>query len=220
MNEKLRKIWDDFCRQNHIADEGKPLFECVGGRVSTKEIGWKPKHKVLVRSSEVDIYLIKTAVSLREDYDGKDGKYEGILYLMFRKQGRKVVPLYIGKTEKIGRKGELSNLLKGSSPKPRWDDGPDYHIGGLSTCVCPGYTGKRVKKHYRTWATSLFLKTPSGQPRLRHKVFLWLRLWKVGEVGLWRDFGATSLCLQETLLINVAHVLHPDDLLNTEGILR
>lgn len=209
--------WEPFCTNENIIALGKPLFVTDEHlQVATHVCGVR---SVLCRTPEVDRYLANTAITLRNDYDADTGLYDGILYIMYRQENERIIPLYIGKTEKIGKKGVLSSLLKGPAPKPRWDDGPDYHIGGLSTCVCAGYTDSS-KKNYGKWAKALFLNPPSPTPQLNYPVYLWLRLWKTGETGLWTEFGPTPLCLQEILLINLVAKLFPNDILNTEGLLR
>lgn len=214
---ELKTIWEDFCFTEKIATEGKPLFQVDSSSiVATKLCG---KATVLCRTPAVDDYLAKTAIALRKDYEDQTAKYDGILYMMFRQGENGVIPLYIGKTEKIGKKGSMSSLLKGAAPKPRWDDGPDYHIGGLSSCACQS-SCPVVKKNYKKWASALFKAVPAATPTLRWPVFLWLRLWRSNETGLWKEYGSTSLCFQETLLINVANALFSRDILNTEGILR
>lgn len=214
----MRKIWTAFCNEFEIMNKAQQLFEHDANlAIHPKICGGR---HVLMRTESVDSYLKEKAVTLREDFEKKEYKYDGILYMMFRKENEAIIPLYIGKSEKIGKRGGLSSLLKGESPKPRWDDGPDYHVGGLSTCVCKGYPPQKVKKHYQPWAKALFTETPSAAPVLKQELYLWIGLWETKKVGLWKEFGATSLCFQETLLINLAHALFERYLLNTECILR
>ena len=209
--------WEHFCSAEDIIASGKPLFGTMENlQVTTHMYG---SRSVLCRTPEVDQYFATTARTLRKDFEDQTGLYDGILYMMYRIEKDRPIPLYIGKTEKIGKKKKLSSLLKGPAPKPRWDDGPDYHIGGLSTCVCAGYENI-PKKNYGKWAKALFSNPPSPTPQLNYPVYLWLRLWKTGETGLWTEFGPTPLCLQEILLINLAYRLFPRDVLNTEGLLR
>ena len=48
----------------------------------------------------------------------------------------------------------------------------------------------------------------------------WCAAWGPGSPNIWREFGARPLAFAEYLLIGVAGLLFPDDLLNDEGVNR
>ena len=53
--------------------------------------------------------LVKEGVKkIKRDFEQKTDEYEGLLYMMYWKEGTQVVPLYIGKTEKFGKSDKLS----------------------------------------------------------------------------------------------------------------
>ena len=67
-----------------------------------------------------------------------------MLYMMGWKEVGKFVPLYIGKTETIGKglgnlSANITNLHKDKSKFARWGDNYQYHIGDLSACVLDGH---------------------------------------------------------------------------------
>jgi hypothetical protein len=59
-----------------------------------------------------------------------------------------------------------------------------------------------------------------GGLRLKRDTFFWMQAWKRGMVGIWEDYGPTSLTFLEYLLIGVASDRFPGILLNNEGVNR
>ena len=72
---------------------------------------------------------------------------------MYRKDGSIVVPLYIGKTETIGKSNNLSanieNLHRDKSKFARWGDNYAYHIGDLSAATLPGHPIEKMTNKYK-----------------------------------------------------------------------
>jgi hypothetical protein len=66
----------------------------------------------------------------------------------------------------------------------------------------------------------LFAAFPSETPQLRRETYFWIKAWKHGSTGIWKEYGETSLTFLEYLLIGVASDLFPDLLLNEEGVNR
>jgi len=158
------------------------------------------------------------------DYSSGNDLYEGLIYIMYRLSNN-VAPLYIGKSEKYGRySGNLSENIKGIANNKykfcRWGYGYDYHIGDLSAVICKGHSENKVRNKYRKWADSLFVDYPSSSPKLKYPVYFWIKAWEKGEIGIWEDFGSTSLTFLEYLLIGIASDLFPEHLLNEEGVNR
>jgi hypothetical protein len=53
--------------------------------------------------------------TLEDDWSSRARKYDGMLYNMLTKEEGHVIPLYIGKTETLGKQGNLSANIKGVS---------------------------------------------------------------------------------------------------------
>ena len=78
-------------------------------------IGVKNKRFVLERSAEMDSLIIDEVQKVNADYSSKSNRYEGLIYMMYRLSGQKIIPLYIGKSEKYGKKSNLSeNMSRGA----------------------------------------------------------------------------------------------------------
>ena len=215
-------IWNRFCDRFEISTSCIPLFELTdSGHVLTKEIGHNNR-KVLRRSQEMEELICREVDILVEDWSNNTDEYDGAIYMMFRREGDNVLPLYIGKAETIGRgdrnlSANIKNLHKDQSKFARWGDNYAYHIGDLSAVVLPGHDRKKVNNKYIGWAKSLFVDYPSTGPKLKESIYFWMRAWRRDEVGIWEDFGQTRLTFLEYLLIGVASSVFPKDLLNIEG---
>ena len=189
------------------------------------KIGSKRKRFVLERSEPMESLVINEVKKVNDDfYSGKE-HFEGLIYMMYRFSNNNVVPLYIGKSEKYGKNGRnlSANIKKIAYNKQkfcRWGYNYAYHVGDLSAVVCEGHPLKRQTQKYRKWAEMLFCKYPASLPKLRFPVYFWIKAWEKGSVGIWEDFGETSLTFLEYLLIGVGSDLFPTDLLNDEGVNR
>lgn len=200
-----------------------PLFATgADGVILTKEIGVVRCRRILCRSTEMDALIRNEVDKLVEDYKTTSSAYDGLIYMMLTldEQGS-VVPLYIGKTETLGKgRGNLSanirNLVRDTSKFARWGDNYAYHVGDLSCVVLPGHIQAPCEK-YRSWASALFEEFPTSKPRLKKPVFFWCRAWRKADVGIWDEFGPTRLTFLEYLLIGVASAVFPGTLLNREG---
>ena len=69
-------------------------------------------------------------------------------------------------------------------------------------------------------ACSVFHAAPAGAPRPRFEARFWCSAWGPQSPNIWREFGACPLAFAEYLLIGVAGLLFPGDLLNDEGVNR
>lgn len=217
-----QNIWDRFCDRYNVAVEAVPLFDVSDGVVQTVPAGTALDRLLLRRSGEMEELLEREIDRVVGDFERGGSGYEGLIYLVFTPRDGGVVPLYIGKAEKYGKKaGALSaNITKLRGKFARWGDGYAYHIGDLSAVVCPGHPDKRATTKYRRWAELLFTGFPTAEPRLRQETLFWARAWRAGDVGIWEEFGATPLSFLEYLLIGVAGDLHPNMLLNNAGVNR
>ncbi len=215
-------IWNNFCTTEHIIENSVPLFEHINNLVKIKKIGQKSKRSILCRSLNME-NLIQTEVDkLVLDWNRKEDTLDGLIYMMFFIDNNKVKPLYIGKTETIG-KGDrnlsvnIKNLHKNFSKFARWGDNYAYHIGDLSAVVLTDHQENKLNKKYRDWANSLFFDFPSTTPRLKQEVYFWTKAWSKDNIGIWKDFGKTRLTFLEYLMIGVASSVFPNLLLNREG---
>jgi hypothetical protein len=134
------------------------------------------------------------------------------------------VPLYVGKAGRYGRTGEvsanLSSIRSNTGKFARWGYNYAYHLGDLSAAALPGHAQGTVSPKYQRWARRLFETVPSAVPRLRVPVRFWCTAWGPHSAGIWQEFGSCPLAFMEYLLIGVAALLFPADLLNEEGVNR
>jgi hypothetical protein len=217
-------LWEEFCETHTVLESSVPLFATNGAEVRLTKYRTKDPVPVLTRSLEMERMIRKESAKITDDHKTNGNRYGGAIYLMFRVDGRRVVPLYIGKTEKHGKKGgNLSaNLATGtvSAKFCRWGYDYAYHLGDLSAVTCLGHALNKRPPKYVRWAERLFESFPTDRPKLRHDIRFWIKAWPIGETGIWKEFGPTSLTFLEYLLIGVASDVYPDDLLNSEGVNR
>lgn len=227
----VEKIWKDFCGRFQIAQTCVPLFaensECS---VMTREIGKKPVRLVLQRSEAMESRVVQIAQQLIDDYNERprgEREFDGMLYMMGWKEDGVFLPLYVGKTETLGRKddGGLSENIRGlptsrSKMKfARWGDNYQYHIGDLSSWVLPESHGAHKKKQrkYKLWADTLF---EPKSCKLKRPTYFWATAWKPTETSVWEELGPTTLAVSEYLVIGLAGKISPKHLLNRDGIPR
>jgi hypothetical protein len=217
----LLDLWDDFCGAHAIAASGVPLFAADEvGVVETFGYG-RNSRPMLRRAPAMRDKLIGTVQAVL----APASKYEGVLYMMHRTdpEGR-VIPLYIGKAGRHGRLGaavsaNLENIERDEGKFARWGYNYAYHLGDLSAASLPGHNVPGTPKYAR-WAKALFQCAPSSAPALRFDVRFWCTAWGPAAIGIWREFKPCPLAFAEYLLIGVAGVLFPNDLLNEEGVNR
>ena len=145
-----RQIWNEFCATHSICTNKVPLFETSSGlAVKTKQIGKPTPRSILCRSSEMDTLIRAECAKLIDDWKQKAFTYDGLIYMMLVEEPEGVVPLYIGKTETIGKgEGNLSanikNIKTDTQKFARWGDNYKYHIGDLSAAVLLGHDPKEI----------------------------------------------------------------------------
>jgi hypothetical protein len=166
--------------------------------------------------------VITQADRLVADWASGAHHLDGLIYMMFYREAGGIVPLYIGKTGTLGKKGEelsvnIKNLRTDKSKFARWGDGYAYHIGDLSAVVLPGHEEKKKAKKYEDWARALFVAHPTEEPRERQPTYFWAKAWDHREAGIWQELGATQLPFLEYLMIGIASLVFPERLLNREG---
>jgi len=219
-----RQLWDSFVMKNKVLEESVPLFELNKGAVVQIPYG-RDGRLVLKRSNEMEKLMRALGTALIKDYqEGGNGKEDGILYIMFSLKKGEIEPLYIGKSEKLGKKNRnlsvnISDLEQGSGKFGRWGYGYSYHLGDLSAASCKGHDLTKVLTKYTDWRDKLFV-IKEGVISLKKDVRFWATSWNSESKSVWQDYGATSLSFEEYLLIGVASDLFPDSLLNREGRMR
>lgn len=217
------QIWDDFCARMKIYESAVPLFQHSETlMVQTKTIGVKVKRSILCRSVQMEQMIHSETDKLVDDWKSERDGYDGLIYIMLLKEHSKVLPLYIGKAETIGKgdrnlSANIKNLHRDFSKFARWGDNYAYHIGDLSAATLPGHAPNKINKKYFDWAKSIFVEFPTSAPQLKRKVYFWASAWEKNTVGLWVDFGPTRLTFLEYLMIGVASSVFPELLLNREG---
>ena len=224
MSMSKMELWNNFCNRYRVLGTGVPLFDNLGGIVSTFQYG-KDHRLILKRALEMETLVIKEVEKVIEDYQQNTNKYEGLIYMMYWVENQRAIPLYIGKSEKFGKVGNnlsenIKNIRNNKAFFSRWGYNYAYHIGDLSAVVCINHNKEKLNPKYTKWAEKLFVNWPSAYPQLKQETYFWIYAWSNGDVAIWQDFGATSLTFLEYLLIGVAGVLFPDHLLNREGINR
>jgi hypothetical protein len=216
-----QEIWESFCRAHCIAEKGVPLFaHDAAGIVETFKYG-RDERAMLRRSPAMRSLVVSTVRSLLAR---PSSEAEGLLYMMYRSDGKgTVVPLYIGKAGRHGRSGaevsaNLLNIDRDEDKFARWGYNYKYHFGDLSAAVLPGHAEPKLSPKYARWAKALFQNAPTPNPVLRTDTRFWCTSWGPASVTIWQEFSPSSLAFTEYLLIGVASLLFPNDLLNSEGV--
>lgn len=224
MKNKL-DLWNDFCKQHDILRNGVPLFRVVGNKVSTIRYG--KNQQVLQRSEQMTVLVEQELEKILIDYRQHTEQYDGLIYMMYWVIEEQIVPLYIGKAEKYGKSGKnlSANMTREKGKFCRWGYNYQYHLGDLSRVICPGHPPKKSPKKedkYQRWADKLFYLEPHLQtnPVLKQPTYFWTKAWSPRDVGVWKEFGETSLTFLEYLLIGLASSIYPEDILNQEGVNR
>jgi hypothetical protein len=215
------ELWDEFCESQNIIENSVVLFKHTNFIIDIKRVGLQSKRFILSRSAMMEEFVEAETDKLVIDWQENKHNLDGLIYMMFTKENDKVIPLYIGKTETIGKgDGNLSvnikNLHSDKSKFARWGDGYSYHIGDLSAVALHGHDEKKRNKKYMDWADALFVDFPSKTPKLKKEVYFWTMAWNKNIQGIWKEFGQTRLTFLEYLMIGVASSAFPE-LLNREG---
>ncbi len=213
-------LWKNFLKANNVVQESVPLFASEDGVVNILEYG-RNQRKVLARSTKMDELMRGLGNSLSKEHASESVTSSGILYLMFRMDEGKVIPLYIGKAEIFGKgdknlSANISDLVSGNGKFGRWGYNYAYHIGDLSAVTLQGHPDAKKTKKYADWKDALFEVEERGI-RLKGDIRFWACCWSPDRKSIWQDYGSTRLAFEEYLLIGVASDLFPNELLNREG---
>ena len=217
-----RALWDAFCAAHGIAEAGVPLFMAdPGGAVEVFAYG-RDRRPMLRRSAAMEVMVIGTVERVLA---AAPGEAEGVLYLMHRlDEAGRVVPPYLGKAGRIGRTGGVSanvvSIRANAGKFARWGYNYAHHVGDLSAAALPGHAPDKLAPKYRRWAQRLFTEAPTASPQLRAPVRFWCTALGPGSRNIWTEFGGCALAFAEYLLIGVARLLFPGELLNDERVNR
>ena len=137
--------WKSFVQRNNIREQGINLFSNNNLYCELSNLG-KDSNLYLTRDTQMENLVIKEVSKLLNDFYTKSFEYDGLIYLMYFMNDGDVTPLYVGKTETLGKTSNLSanikNLDKEKCSKKffaRWGDGYQYHFGDLSAVVVSGH---------------------------------------------------------------------------------
>jgi hypothetical protein len=177
---------------------------------------------VLKRSDKMESLMRGLGKDLIRQYDAGQVCNDGILYMMHWCLEGEIIPLYIGKTETFGRKGEnlsvnIKDLDKGDGKFGRWGYGYAYHLGDLSAATLPGHEDSKSTPKYRQWRDRLFDRVVATDVHLRHPVYFFAMLWGDKQKSIWSEVSPTTLAFEEYLLIGLASREYGAFLLNQEG---
>ena len=160
--------------------------------------------------------LIYTAYMLRSEiikYMNKSSK-------IYPQSNSEFIPIYIGKTETLGRNGGFSGNLNGvSSGKnknffARWGYEDARHIGGLSLEFF-GEENKYKSSNYEDWIRIMFnqSKREDKIPVLQLPIYFQMKPWFPYNISFNNKFGLFTPEM-ETFLIALARNLFPNILVN------
>ena len=176
------------------------------------------------RSDEMEEMVKHEERKIWNDFVEDKNEYDGMIYFMFKERDGYRIPLYVGKSEKLGVKGGYSANLKGihrggnKGKFARWGYGHQYHIGDLSHVIYEHdcYLKNPSKKYIR-WRNFIFERDLfDDKPKLKEPIYFWSKAWNRDDIGL---FGLThcSCTFLEYQLIGLSKLLFGDDLLNVDG---
>ncbi|MFC4170284.1 hypothetical protein [Teichococcus aestuarii] len=218
-----RALWDRFCEEHHIPERGVLLFALMPDSTAAVFPYGRDGRPMLQRSAAMEAMVIDTVEALLA---ATPGDAEGLLYVMHYLSAQDcVVPLYIGKAGRHGRAGtvvsaNVMTIRSNAGRFARWGYNYAYHMGDLSAAALPNHAANKLQPKYVRWARRLFHEVPVAAPRPRVEVRFWCTAWGPRSANIWQEFGSCPLAFAEYLLIGVAGLLFPDELLNDEGVSR
>lgn len=191
-----RMAFQRWLQQHCAASEGNAIPLFITNNLSVRVNG----NRVPERNSEMQRFYSDLIEDVRNG-----SVFCGIIYCMYWIRNSEIVPLYIGKTERYGRNGNIStNLNPGAAgPFGRWGYGNDYHMGDLGA-------GLRGEDRYQDWVEKLF--------KSRADLKLWARVF-FGATA-WTHYDRCScgqrvnVAALETCLIRHAREFFPGNNLN------
>src|SRR5690348_8593625 len=113
-------LWEEFCSDHNIIKTSVTLFETSGDVVIVTPHG-NDQRLLLRRSAAMEKLVISEVSKVLADFYLGTEEYEGLIYMMFWRDGQQVIPLYIGKSEKYGKQGNnlSANIARISSDKSK-----------------------------------------------------------------------------------------------------
>jgi hypothetical protein len=219
----LVNIFNNFIDKYNI-DTNCNLFD-IDDNLNVNTILYGKEKYVLKRSKSMENLIINEVNKTILDYENNTSIYDGLIYMMYKKENNNIVPLYIGKSEKFGKNNKnlsinIKDIEKNSGKFCRWGYNYAYHMGDLSAIVLTGHDETKITNKYTSWANKVFKNIKTNNPQLKTNIYFWIKAWNSNDIGLWEDFGKTSLTFLEYQMIGTCSKLFPNDLLNFEGVNR
>ena len=108
-----KKFWNQFANRFEIYKSMVPLFKRSKNLIVETKLYGQNDRKILKRSDEMEEFVIRETNTLVRDYNGRNKCFDGLIYIMLKKDSSKrIIPLYIGKAETVGKNGNLWENLK------------------------------------------------------------------------------------------------------------
>ncbi len=144
-------VWARFCQRFDIAKQSVPLFSLDrDGAVRHRLIGREGSQRpVLMRLPATEGLVLTATAKLVDDWTAGAKRFDGLIYCIGWRERDRLVLLYIGKAETLGKgdgnlSANLMNLATERSKFARWGVNYAYHIGDLSACVLPGHALEKM----------------------------------------------------------------------------
>ena len=190
-----QEIWSKFCSEHKVMTQAVELFDLdKNGYVETIKIG---KDKEFIRRSSLMEDLVPREVAkLRNDFEALTNEFDGVIYMIGKKNNTIFCPLYIGKSEKFGkRKQNFSTNLNCGQSESSLLDGVTvmYIMGGLSARKFTELLKIQVRKKYQGWAGLIFTNTLSMKLTLETAVWFWMKAWKKENLSPWKEIGPVGV---------------------------
>lgn len=233
-NLKLLDLWREW-NNKYIKKRKIPLFEATSKWNEIKIHELSGESIRVCRSFEMEELVSKEVEKVFNAFTNSPDNfdYDGLIYLVYtygkyveKKKDidlifdEDIIPIYIGKTETIGRNGTYSVNIKNVHKKQnkkkfaRWGDGNDYHIGDLSNVLLPNKL--KPQKKYQKWAEFFFEprnKQSLDPIKLRFPIFFWIKAWHKNDNGIIMNLPC-SIPFLERQIITLTSMLYPNFILN------
>lgn len=149
------------------------------------------------RSSDFSNHIRSIKAHVQARFSAGGSVPEGVLYLVYRKTKGNIEPLYLGKAEAKGRKGNISSLFKnGGQIRFAENIGSNGHIGNLNEAWLG--TGS-----YGHWFKTMFSTPVAVPPMLFEPVYIHMEIWDTHSISVAACLGHMSLSAEEMIRIDL-----------------
>ena len=239
--ENILSFWESWT--NWYIDLTKPisLFETEENSNIVKI--WKNTkgNSILQINPLMENTVIQAVKTVEDSYNARTNGfngvyYDGLIYMVYLRRSEmrveyyngtfvsEIIPIYIGKTETLGRSKNFStNLLgvsKGNNKQyfARWGYDEARHIGGLSYCFF-GIKNKYPSTDYEHWIKYMFdeeARQKKKLPILKLPVYFQIKPWNPEGMSVQKMSNITTP-LMESILIAIGRELFPNFFTNKLG---